>query len=134
MKKVYGNYFYGNKISDYGLEKGYVDYSTLAKAFDAVMSNDIISKTADIGFWELVNGSDYDEEDDEYAEIYQCFIIDEQGAEILSTWTDEIVYYNEVLDMYVWGVTHCETPWCNVLTDIRIDKEAHNDENTGRLI
>lgn len=125
MKKVYGNYFYGNKISDYGLEEGYVDYSTLAKAFNTVMSNDIISKTADIGFWELVNGSDYDEEYDEYAEIFQYFIIDKQGAEILSTWTDEIVYYNEVLDMYVWGVTHWGTAWNYVLTDIRIDKEGH---------
>lgn len=134
MKKVYGNYFYGNKISDYGLEYGFVDYNTLAKAFNAVMSNDIISKTADIGFWELVNGSDYDEEDDEYEDIYQCFIIDKQGAEILSTWTDEIVYYNEVLDMYVWAVTHWGTAWDYVLTDIRIDKEAHNDENTGRFI
>ena len=30
-------YFYGNKISDYGLEHGYVDYATLSKAFDAVL-------------------------------------------------------------------------------------------------
>ena len=34
-------YFYGNKISDYGLENGYVDYATLSKAFDAVLANDI---------------------------------------------------------------------------------------------
>lgn len=34
-------YFYGNRISEYGLKNGYIDYSTLAKAFDAVMVNDI---------------------------------------------------------------------------------------------
>ena len=34
-------YFYGNKISEYGLQNGYLDYATLAKAFDAVMVNDI---------------------------------------------------------------------------------------------
>ena len=34
-------YFCGNKISDYGLENGYVDYDTLSKAFDAVLVNDI---------------------------------------------------------------------------------------------
>lgn len=34
-------YFYGNKISDYGLSNGYVDYETLSKAFDAVLVNDI---------------------------------------------------------------------------------------------
>lgn len=34
-------YFCGNKISDYGLENGYLDYRTLAQAFDAVLVNDI---------------------------------------------------------------------------------------------
>ena len=34
-------YFYGNKISEYGLENGYIDYATLSKAFDAVLVNDI---------------------------------------------------------------------------------------------
>lgn len=34
-------YFYGNKVSEYGLQHGYVDYTTLSKAFDAVMVNDI---------------------------------------------------------------------------------------------
>jgi len=35
-------YYYGNAISEYGMEHGYVDYRTLAKAFDAVLNNDII--------------------------------------------------------------------------------------------
>lgn len=34
-------YFYGEKISEYGLKNGFVDYRTLSKAFDAVMCNDI---------------------------------------------------------------------------------------------
>lgn len=34
-------YFYGNKINQYGLDNGYLDYDTLAKAFDAVRVNDI---------------------------------------------------------------------------------------------
>ena len=44
-------YFYGNKISEYGLEHGYVDYSTLAKAFDAVLVNDITKL-----FYSTLNG------------------------------------------------------------------------------
>lgn len=46
MKKYIhkSKYFYGQKISDYGLKNGYIDYSTLAKAFDAVLNNDIIMK------------------------------------------------------------------------------------------
>ena len=34
-------YFCGNKISEYGLNNGYLDYKTLSKAFDAVLVNDI---------------------------------------------------------------------------------------------
>ena len=33
-------YFYGNKISDYGLQEGYVDYATLSKCFQHVMCSD----------------------------------------------------------------------------------------------
>ena len=120
---VFGKYFFGNKISDYGIEKGYVDYATLAKAFDAVLNNDIISKTFEIGYWDIVNGSDYDENNDNYAEIYQYFIISANGAEILQEYTNEIVYYNEELDLYVWGVTHFGTGWDNVLTEIKCNGE-----------
>ncbi len=44
MKENYthkSKYFYGHQISEYGLKNGYVDYATLAKAFDAVLCNDI---------------------------------------------------------------------------------------------
>lgn len=137
--------FYGNKISSYGLEHGYVDYSTLSKAFDAILNNDIISKTSDIGYWETVNGSEiyyYDNEKDEYveeneienwenisenyAEIYQYYIISDRGYDILSEITDEIIFYNEELDMYVWGVTHWGTSWDYVLTNIKIDLSEYN--------
>ena len=40
-KAHYSRYFCGNKISEYGLENGYLDYRTLAQAFDAVLVNDI---------------------------------------------------------------------------------------------
>lgn len=159
------DYFYGNKISDYGLENGYIDYRTLAKAFDAVMNNDIISNTAAIGYWDMISGyvdnsdeiddlqdriddlnwvitADSSEEDDARIqaqidelqdkiddlenetepEIFQYFIVSESGAEILQE-AGEIVFYNDTLDMYVWGVTHWGTSWDYVLTDIKIVKE-----------
>lgn len=50
-------YYYGNPISDYGMEHGYVDYATLAKAFDAVLNNNIMSLTYDIGSWDQVSGT-----------------------------------------------------------------------------
>ena len=54
MKENYihkSNYFCGNEISSYGLEHKRVDYATLAKAFDAVLCNDITKL-----FYSTVNG------------------------------------------------------------------------------
>ena len=85
-------YFYGNEISDYGMENGYVDYRTLAKCFNAVLNNDIMENFIDD--WELWSGCDYDEESDTYEEIFQFYIIDENGAELLARETNEIVYYD----------------------------------------
>ena len=190
--KLAGTWFCGNEASDYAKEKGYLDYATLAKAFDAVLNNDIIKNTSDIGYWDIENGSEeyyedndgnrytYDEKEERieeletkireyedtinevmerdedyeenhvyiamnenisrineeiealeeahYEEIFQYFIISDNGAEILKDYTDEIVFYNEALDMYVWGVTHWGTSWDYVLTDIKLNcgEEAFN--------
>ena len=50
--KLYGSTFYGNEASDYAKENGFLDYATLAKAFDAVLNNNIMQATAEIGYWE----------------------------------------------------------------------------------
>jgi len=150
---VHGEYFYGNKISEYGLEHGYVDYGTLAKAFDAVLNNGVMEKTMDVGYWEQESGfvdnsakieslqemiaelaeqedseeeiaeleeqiEELEDEQDYYPDIYQYYIVSDNGAEILKE-INEIVFYNEELDMYVWGVTHFGTSWSYVLTDIK---------------
>lgn len=113
-------YFYGNEVSAYGLENGWLDYRTLASAFPHILNNDIICKT-DRDCWECINGSEYDEESDEFVEIFQYYIIDAQGARILEELTEEIVFYNEDLDLYIWGVTHFGTSWDYVLTDIKLE-------------
>ena len=146
-KGVCGKYFCGNEISQYGQENGYVDYATLAKAFDAVLNNNIISATDGIGYWEIENGGYFfyenadgeritetefeeltEEQQTEYEEIsleiYQYYIISAAGARILSDYTDEIIFYNAKLDMYVWGVTHFGTSWDYVLTDIKCNTAA----------
>ena len=190
--KHYSNYFCGNKVSDYGIKHGYVDYRTLAKAFDAVLNNDIIEKTNYVlGYWEQESGfidnseeieefreqieeleekvddaecdmediaevkEDYEnsniyialrdkvdelreqieeleekineleEEQEGTEEIFQYFIVDDNGARILKDY-NEIVFYNEELDMYVWGVTHWGTSWDYVLTNIKIVDEEYN--------
>ena len=119
-------YFYGKEITPEEIENGYINYRTLASAFDAILCNDITklfysTVNGDYNEPELVNGSDYNEEYDEYEDIYQYFIIDNNGYDILTSCTDEIIYYIPVLDVYVWGVTHFGTPWNGVNTDIKID-------------
>ena len=153
-------YYYGNAISEYGMQNGRVDYATLSKAFDCVLNNDIMSLTYDIGSWEQVSGiidntdeiEELEEKRDEleeenensqsqileneideineqieeleneqdYQELFQWFIVDGWGAKILRE-INETVYYNETLDMYLWGVTHYGTSWDYVLTSIKID-------------
>lgn len=116
--QLYGNKVYGFTVSDYGLENGYLDYLTLSKIVgDCILNNNLIEETRFIG-WELVNGDDYGEY--EYEEIYQYYIISESGYEILSRLTDEIVYYNDALDVYLWGITHFGTSWDYVLTDVKL--------------
>lgn len=155
-------YYYGNAISEYGMEHGYVDYATLAKCFDAVLNNNIMNLTYDIGSWDQISGTidntdeieELEEKRDELeeenennpsqiieneineineqieeleseqcddTEVFQWFIISDWGARLLQQETNEIVYYNETLDMYLWGVTHFGTSWNYVLTNIKID-------------
>ena len=154
-------YYYGSPISEYGLQNGRVDYATLAKAFDAVLNDDIMNLTYDIGCWEQLSGiidnteeieeleekrdelegknenspsqileneidnlndriEELENEQDDGQEVFQWFIVDDWGARLLQD-INEIVYYNEKLDMYLWGVTHYGTSWNYVLTSIKID-------------
>lgn len=65
-------------------------------------------------------------EQDETPEIYQYYIISDNGARFLIHHTDEIVYYIPVLDIYVWGITHWGTSWDYVLTDIKIEEDLED--------
>lgn len=103
---------FGIKVSDYGLENGYLDYKTLAKMLeDCILNNTLRAETMED--WEIVTG--------EFKEmIFQDYIISEYGYKILEEYTDEIVFYNEKLDVYVWGVTHFGTSWDYVLTTLEL--------------
>jgi hypothetical protein len=63
-------------------------------------------------------------EQDEQPEIYQYYIISDNGADFLKRYTNEIVYYLDALNIYIWGVTHWGTSWDYVLTDIKIETEG----------
>lgn len=177
IKGVASDYYYGHKISDYGIENGYVDYKTFAAAFDAVMANNLMSDTDGvIGYWKQVGGfcdnsyaieqieediekieekiediekklenwldeeteesynnelsdleekktileeekENLEEEQDNLPEVYQWFIVGDNAVSILEE-NNEIVFYNDTLDLYLWGVTHWGTSWDYVLTNI----------------
>lgn len=120
--KLAGKYFCGNEISNYGKEHGFLDYDTFSRAFDHVLNNSIFQLGQDIGYgWELVNGLDFDYEEEEIIEepeVFQWYIVSDSGAQIIQDYTNEILYYHDKLDIYLWGVTHWGTGWDYVLTDI----------------
>ena len=115
--KLYGDKVWGITVSPYGLEKGYLDYQTMAEIVgDCVMNNNILRAVQD---WELATGEEY-EENGYYRSIFQFYIITESGFEFLRDYTDEIVYYSESLDIYLWCITHFGTSWDYVLTDVKL--------------
>ena len=151
MKKLYGTTFCGNEASRYGKQHNRLDWSTFSKAFDAVLNNDIMGQTDGIlGYWEPVedyceytdeDGNYYTEEEywedtedriyqsDPTEEVYQWYIVSDEGANLIREYQVGYLYYNETLDMYLWGVTHFGTSWDYVLTDIELNagSEAFNN-------
>lgn len=58
------------------------------------------------------------EDEAQNPEVYQYYIV--RDIEPLKE-ANEIVWYIEALDLYIWGVTHYGTGWDYVLTSIKID-------------
>lgn len=117
-----------------------------------VLNNYIMQETSKSGYyWEITNGSDIyytNEEGDyitqekaqeleeqggevyeHYEDIYQYFIIDGRDAERLETYTNEIIFYCEDLDLYLLGVTHCGTSWDYVPSNWKEPQEEENEED-----
>lgn len=139
--------FYGNKeeqIREREKESGYLTYATLADLVgDMVLCNEMASRqfntleiesgTDTVYFdenWDEISYDKYDELNQEGKEtheepldIYQYYIINSSGANILKNYTNETVFYDTELDIYVWGVAHCGTSWEYVFTNIPIQKE-----------
>lgn len=110
--EVYNGQIYGIKVSEYGLEKGYLDYKALSEIVgDSIRNNTIRDRT--LNDWRIVNG--------EYSTmIMMDLIISENGYRMLKEYTDELVFYNENLDVYIWAIDHWGTSWDHVCTNTKI--------------
>lgn len=119
-------------LNEYEKEHNKISFKRLFdKLFtDAILCNDITKL-----FYANINGeynepqieigTDYDEENDEYVDIYQYFIVDfnsytySKMQELREQLGKEFVmYYIDLLDIYVVGISHFGTSWDYVLTDI----------------
>ena len=110
--EMYRGQIHGVKVSEYGLEHGYLDYATLAKLVGPmIMHNTIRDKT--FGDWERVTGV-LDNV------IMNDFLISVEGYEFLAEYTDELVFYIRSLDLYIWATDHSGTKWSHVLTNTKL--------------
>lgn len=112
---MYNGKVWGYEVSNYGKENGRLDYKTLSEMIGPCIQNDII-RGATMMDWEMVSGTFEND-------IMQEYIISEYGYKILEEYTDEVVFYNETLDVYIWAVDHIGTSWSYVLTNIELIEE-----------
>ena len=89
-----------------------VNLEALGNVVKGVLNNEIIEKTSIYGIeWELISGSEEDASD-----VYQWYIISEDAAKLLMKKdAEQVIFYSEALDMYVWGVTVYGAPWEDIV-------------------
>lgn len=75
-------------------------YADLARTCGGmVLANEIANRPLDLISW---NPTDDDE-------IFQWYVI--QNPDFLMSHTDELIFYDNELDLYIWGITHFGTSW-----------------------
>ena len=99
-------------LNSYELENKILSYKNLFYNDDSLILCNNIAED----YLELQSGFI---NDDEYLEVYQYYLINDDLAKRLIE-INEVVYYHEKLDIYVLGVTHFGTSWSYVLTDLKL--------------
>lgn len=81
--------------------------------------------------WENITKEEYEQLNEKGAEtheqpvdIYQYYIISENDAERLSDYTNELVLYNDDLDLYLLCVCHYGTSWNSVPANWKDEEDA----------
>ena len=115
-----------------------VNYKTLFNFLftDSILCNNIVNVDCNFMYNNVINDcDDSDDSDDSDEDFYQYYIVE------VDTWrleqyknyikennidTDIYLFYSDILDCYICGVSHFGTSWDYVPTDIKIevDKSA----------
>lgn len=120
-REQYYDHFFGKPVSIYGLTHGYIDYACLASVGNIVYCSAMENRYQ---YFDLVNGSEIDAETNDAIEFAAYYIIDETLAKTIMRYTQsETIWVDNDLNVYVWGIKHCNTAWNYVLTDIPLIKK-----------
>ena len=112
-----------NELNSYEKESKRLSYANLFYNDDSlILCNNIAYDYEEL---DQVNGFN---DNDEYEEIYQYYIIDDSLANRLINNTHEIIYYHNKLDIYILGVQHFGTSWSYVLTDFKLKKVEDTED------
>ena len=118
---------------------------------DMILNNDIINELSKSDFYfDIFCGSDRDftnaegdyiseeefyklqeegkEGEEIYCDFYQYFIINYEDARRLAKYTNEVVFYNEQLDLYLLAVAHYGTSWDYVPANWKELDEVEEDD------
>jgi len=134
--RTIGSGVYFDKVSQYGVEHNLLTFKDIIERehISLVMCNnlpEVCEQLNDYSIWDNMDKGLYDEENEEYEEIFQWYLTD------ISEWTykwlkktygDNLLFtYCDSLDCYVLCVTHFGTSWDCVLTDIQIEEDKNRE-------
>lgn len=101
-----------------------------------ILNNSIIKELEKLGvYFDIYCGDtceywkdDASELQDEPKEFYQYYLISEQDAKRLSEYTNEVVFYNYDVDLYLLAVDHFGTAWSGISANWKELDEIDEEE------
>lgn len=115
--------FYVRNINDLSREEKRTNKISYRRLINRIGDIWLFNKAPELSEYdfEYKVGTDYDEENDEYIDIYQYYLIDTNDYIIEKlqncNCNDVIIAWSEKLENYVLMVTHFGTSWDYVTTD-----------------
>lgn len=117
MRKNYTLEYVKRYVSEYGKKYNVIDYGAIVDAIhnehgSMILCNDLAFKT----LYEDDYAGDWTNEDGDLIEYFQGYHVDYNAVEIITSFEDECIIYNNKYDMYFWMIDHFGTRWDHVST------------------